>query len=296
MTAVASVEISKPEKALFPDGLTKAGLARYYERIAEVMLPHVRGRPVHMQRFPDGIEGEEIQQKQAPSYFPDFVTRARVRRKGGGSVEHVVIDKPETLVYLADQACVTPHVWLSRLDELDNPDQLVFDLDPARPDLKALREGARALHALLDDLGLAAYLKTTGSRGLHVVAPLDGAAGFDDARAFARAVAAHLAERMPQRFTVEQRKDRRGARIYIDTARNAYAQTAVAPYAARALPGAPVAAPLDWDELGRSEPQQFDTRAIVRRLARKQDPWADMQRRAGSLQHAHASFEEREAH
>ena len=112
----ATVRIPNPEKPLFPDGLTKAELAHYYERIAETMLPHVRGRPVHMQRFPDGIEGEEIQQKQVPDYFPDFVERARVRRKRGGSLEHVVIENKETLVYLADQAYITPHLWLSRVD------------------------------------------------------------------------------------------------------------------------------------------------------------------------------------
>src|SRR5919198_4369967 len=282
----AGVEISKPDKALFPDGTTKADLARYYERIAEVMLPHVRGRPVHMQRYPDGIDGEEIQQKQAPDYFPDFVTRARVKRKRGGSIEHVVIDKPETLVYLAGQACITPHVWLSRADALDNPDQLVFDLDPPDGHLAALRDGARALRDLLDEVGLHAYLKTTGSRGLHVVAPLDVRASFDDARAFARAVAEHIADRDPDRFTVEQRKDRRSNRVYIDTARNAYAQTAVAPYAVRALPGAPVAAPLEWEELGRADPQRFTARSIFRRLARKDDPWADFNRHAGSVMQA----------
>jgi bifunctional non-homologous end joining protein LigD len=238
---------------------------------------------VHMQRFPDGIEGPEIQQKQAPDYFPDFVARARVPRKRGGSVEHVVIENLETLVYLAGQACVTPHVWLSRTDALDNPDQIVFDLDPPRPDLPTLRHGARTLRRLLEDVGLRAYVKSTGSRGLHVVAPLDGRAAFDEARAFARAIAARLAEESPDRFTVEQRKDRRGGRVYVDVGRNGYAQTAVAPYAVRALPGAPVAAPLEWDELGRFEPQRFTIQNIFRRLSRRDDPWADMQDSAGSL-------------
>ena len=278
-----AVEISNPDKALFPDGLTKAELARYYERIAETMLPHVRGRPVHMQRFPDGIEGEEIQQKQAPDYFPEYVKRARVRRKRGGSVEHVVIENAETLVYLADQACITPHVWLSRIDKLDNPDQLIFDLDPPGHDLAPVRDAARALRELLDEVGLAAFLKTTGSRGLHVVTPLDRSSGFDDTRAFARELAALLAEREPKRFTVEQRKQKRRGRLYLDTARNAYAQTAVAPYAVRALPGAPVACPLDWREVGRVEPQQFTVRNIARRLARKDDPWAEIDGDARSL-------------
>lgn len=279
----AGVEISNPDKALFPDGLTKADLARYYERIAETMLPHVRGRPVHMQRFPDGIRGNEIQQKQAPDYFPNFVKRARVKRKRGGSVDHVVIENEETLVYLADQACITPHVWLSRIDKVDNPDQVIFDLDPPGPDLEPVRAAARALKELLEELGLAAYLKTTGSRGLHVVAPLDRRANFDETRAFARELAALLAEREPKRFTVEQRKEKRRRRLYLDTARNAYAQTAVAPYAVRALPGAPIACPLEWRELGRVEPRQFTVRNIARRLARKDDPWAEIRRDARSL-------------
>jgi len=269
-----AVEISNPGKALFPDGLTKADLARYYERVAETMLPHVRGRPVHMQRFPDGIDGEEIQQKQVPDYFPEFVRRERVRRKAGGSVTHVVIENPETLVYLVDQACITPHVWLSRIDRLDDPDQLIFDLDPPGRDLEPIRAAARARRELLEELGLAAYVKTTGSRGVHVVSPLERSAGFDDVRAFAREVAAVLAEREPGRFTVEQRKAKRRGRLYLDTARNAYAQTAVAPYAVRALPGAPVACPIDWRELGRVEPTSYTVRNLARRLARKDDPWA----------------------
>jgi bifunctional non-homologous end joining protein LigD len=291
VTTVASVEISNPEKALYPDGMSKRDLAGYYARIADTMLPHVRGRPVHMQRFPDGIDGERIDQKRAPEHFPDFVVRAHVPRKRGGSVEHVVIENAETLVYLADQACITPHVWLSRADRLDHPDRLVFDLDPPGTDLGALREGARALRSLYDQVGLAAYLMTTGSRGLHVVAPLDRSASFDEARAFARALAALLADREPERFTVQQRKERRGGRLYLDTARNAYAQTAVAPYAARALPGAPIACPLAWEELHRTTPQGFSVHNVFRRLARKHDPWEDIDRHAGSIAAARAKLD-----
>jgi bifunctional non-homologous end joining protein LigD len=288
VSASSSITISKPSKALFPDGMTKADLAGYYERVAAAMLPLVRGRPVHMQRFPDGIEGREIQQKQAPAYFPDFVTRARVPRKRGGSVEHVVIDKPETLIYLVDQACITPHVWLSRSEKLECPDRLIFDLDPPRPDPRVLRQGARALRSLLEDVGLSAYLMTTGSRGLHVVAPLDRSAGFGESRALARSLAQVLVARHPERFTLEQRKNRRGERLYLDTARNGYAQTAVAPYAVRALPGAPVATPLVWDELSRTGPQRFTARNVPRRLAAKGDPWGGIERDAAALSDARA--------
>jgi bifunctional non-homologous end joining protein LigD len=288
MTTVAGIEISHPDRVLFPDGTTKADLARYYERVAELMLPQVRGRPVHMQRYPQGIDGVAIQQKQAPDYFPAFVERARVPRKRGGAIEQVVIENTQTLVYLADQACVTAHTWLSRTGALDNPDQLIFDLDPSNGELAALRDGARALRELLHEVGLRAYLKSTGSRGFHVVAPLDASAAFDDARALARALAQQLVDREGESFTLEQRKNRRGQRVYVDLGRNAYAQTAVAPYAVRARPGAPVAVPLDWEELARAEPRRFTVHNVFRRLARKRDPWADIAERPGSVAAARA--------
>lgn len=278
-----SVTITRPGKVLFPDGLTKAGLASYYERVADVMLPHVRGRPVHMQRFPDGIDGPELQQKQVPDYFPGFVDRVEVPRRRGGTVTHATIESADTLVYLAGQACITPHVWLSRADRLDCPDQLIFDLDPPGGDLGPARAAARRLRSLLEEANLTPFLKTTGSRGYHVAAPLDRSRSFAEVRAFARAVAAELADRDPGRFTVEQRIAARGGRLYLDTARNGYAQTAVAPYAVRAIAGAPVACPLEWDELGRVDPQRFTVHNLFRRVARRPDPWADMARAAAQL-------------
>jgi bifunctional non-homologous end joining protein LigD len=291
MTAVAGVELSNPGKALFPEGITKADLARYYARVAPLMLPHVIGRPVHMKRFPDGIDGEEIQQKQVPRHFPPWVARATVSRRRGGSVEHVVIDSVRTLVYLANQACITPHVWLSTADAPERPDQLIFDLDPEVEDLAAMRAGARALRRLLEaEAGLTAFVKSSGSRGLHVVAPLDGSATSDEARAFAGTVAARLAEEDPARFTVEHRKERRGGRIYVDVGRNTYAQTAAAPYAVRALPGAPIAVPLSWEELGRFAPRRYGIGNVWRRLGRKADPWAGMADAAGSVAAARERF------
>jgi bifunctional non-homologous end joining protein LigD len=294
MTAV-DVEISNPDKVLFPgDGITKADLAAYYRRVAETMLPHLAGRPLHLQRFPDGIEGEEIHQKQVPDYFPDFVRRVEVPKKGGGTITQAVAENPETLVYLADQAVVTPHTWLSRADELDCPDQLVFDLDPPRGDLDAVRAAARALREILEEVGLFAFVKSTGSRGLHVVSPLDRSAGFDIARSFARDVAEVVAARDRGRLTTEQRKAKRRGRLYLDTARNAYAQTAVAPYAVRARRGAPLAAPLSWDEVGRKDfhPERYTLGNVFRRLSRKGDPWADMGRHARALSQSRDRLDE----
>jgi bifunctional non-homologous end joining protein LigD len=294
--SIAGVEISNPDKVLFPDdGITKEDLADYYARVADVMLPHLAGRPLHLQRFPDGIDGPEIQQKRVPDYFPDFVSRVEVPRKADDTeIIHAVAANADTLVYLADQACITPHAWLSRVDRLDHPDQLVFDLDPPRRDLDLLRDAARALRDVLVEIGLACCLKATGSRGLHVVCPLDRRADFDQVRAVARDVADLVAARDPDRLTTEARKGKRRGRLYLDTTRNAYAQTVVAPYAVRARPGAPVATPLDWDEVGKRdfEPGRYTVRNIFRRLSRKGDPWEDIGRHASSLSAARRRLDE----
>lgn len=282
-----SVELSNPGKVLFPDDkITKSELAGYYRRMAGRMLPYLRDRPLTMARYPDGIAGHRIVQKNVPDYFPAWVSRAEVKKEGG-TVRHVICDKPATLVYLASQACIEPHVFLSRTDRIDHPDQLVVDLDP--PDsggFDAARRCALWLRALLEgDLGVTCYVKTTGGHGLHVHVPLDRRAGFDQVRAFARDAAALLAGRHPDVLTLEQRKGKRGGRVYADIMRNAYAQTVVAPYAVRARPGALVATPLHWDEVddGRLSPGSFTLRTIAGRLDRADDPWAGMPRRRYGL-------------
>jgi bifunctional non-homologous end joining protein LigD len=279
------VELSRPGKLLFPDdGITKRDLAAYYEGVAELMLPHVRDRPVSMQRFPDGIAGEGFFHKQVPHHYPDWIPRVEVPKRGG-SVTHALIRNPATLVYLADQACITPHVWLSRADRLDVPDRMVIDLDPPGDDFGAVRSAARTVRDLLHELGLAPHLMTTGSRGLHLVVPLRRRARFGEVRHFARDVARLLAEREPGRFTVESRKAKRDGRLYLDTGRNAWAQTAVPPYAVRPRRGAPVATPLAWDELsdGRLNARRYHLRNLARRTARKDDPWRGIARRARTL-------------
>ena len=241
-----TIELSNAEKVLFPgDEITKGDLARYYRGVAGLMLPLLRDRPVSMTRFPDGITRHAIVQKNVPAYFPDWITRAWVRKEGG-SLQQVVIDKPATLVYLAGQACIELHAFLSRLDRIREPDQLIFDLDP--PDdhrFDDVRVCALRLGELLsDELGLPTFVKTTGGHGLHVHVPLTENEEFDAVREFARQVTALLAARNPDLVTTEQRKRKRGSRIYVDIMRNAYAQLAVAPYSVRARPGALVATPL----------------------------------------------------
>ncbi|HET6340789.1 MAG TPA: non-homologous end-joining DNA ligase [Gemmatimonadota bacterium] len=286
-----AVQVSSPDKVLFPkDGITKADLADYYARVADTMLPHLEGRPISMLRYPDGIDGESFFQKDVPDYFPDWIRRAKVEKEGG-TLEMMIAEEPAALVYLASQACVTPHVWLSRIDRPQRPDRLIFDFDPPGNEFGPVRDGARRMRDLLEELGLVPYVMTTGSRGLHVTVPLDRSANFDQVRAFARGCAELLVRRRPEQLTVEHRKAKRRGRVYIDTGRNAYAQTGVAPYAVRALPGAPVAAPLDWSELGRARPRSTTLANLFRRLGRKDDPWADMGRKARPLARAAGRLE-----
>ncbi len=280
-----TVRLSRPGKLLFPgDGISKGDLVEYYRSVAPRILPYLRDRPLVMGRYPDGISGEVIMQKNVPGYFPAWVTRAAVKKQGGTN-RQVVCDKPAILVYLANQACVELHVFLSRLAALDEPDQLVFDLDP--PDAghfgQACQAALRLRSLLEDELGLAAYVKTTGGKGLHVHVPLRPAEQFDAVRDFARQAADLLARRDPGGLTTVQRRDERGGRLYLDVMRNAYAQMVVAPYSVRGRPGAPVATPLHWDELGSVRPGQFTLRTVGARLDEGKDPWADMARRRRGL-------------
>ncbi|MGW2488068.1 non-homologous end-joining DNA ligase [Streptomyces sp. NPDC001606] len=251
-----TVAIQRPGKVLFPAGAgapeyTKGDLADYYRSVARYLLPHVRGRPLMLERYPDGVGGQRFMQKHTPEHYPDWITRAEVAKEGG-TVTHVVCDDTATLLHLADQACLTLHRWLSRTDRArgpDHPDRLVLDLDPPGEDFAPVREAAHWLHELLDDLGLPAAPMTTGSRGVHLVVPLDGRHHVDEVRRFARDLAEFAVSRHPDRLTTAARKDDRGDRLYLDVQRNAYAQTAVTPYTVRARPGAPVAVPLSWEQL-----------------------------------------------
>ncbi len=291
-----NVEITHPDRVLFPaDGITNGDLADYYAEVAPVMLPHLNGRPLTLTRFPGGIGEEGFVQQNFAGSLPDWMKRAEVARKGAkkgekkagkknSTVVHPVAQRREALLWMANRDSITPHVWLSRQRHLNTPDRLVFDLDPPDGGFAAVRAAARALAGVLDDLGLAAYVQTTGSRGLHVVTPLRGDAGFDTARQFARDVADLVADD-PAHRTCEMRKENRGDRVYVDVMRNAYGQTAVAPYAVRAYSGAPVATPLDWDELDTRSMRadRFTLRDVPKRMSERGDPWAHIRRRARSL-------------
>jgi bifunctional non-homologous end joining protein LigD len=266
------VNITRPEKVLFrEDGITKSNLIRYYQRISPWMLPYLEGRPLAMQRFPDGIDQPGFFQKAAAPYYPAWIKKATVP-KAGGTVRHVICDDQATLVYLANQACITPHVWLSRIENRQYPDQMVFDLDPSREDIGAVIDAAEWLKRVLDDLQLPAFLKATGSRGLHVTVPLRPEQDFDSVRGFARTVAEIVVSHDPGRYTLEQSKNKRHGRVFIDVNRNDYAQTAGAVYAVRARNGAPVAVPLSWNELRKNHfrPDSVTLQTVFARLIRSE--------------------------
>ncbi|PSM43121.1 ATP-dependent DNA ligase [Streptomyces dioscori] len=303
MTAVRAgrrtVEVHRPDKVMFPAGsggsggpgggeakeYTKADVVAYYREIAPFMLPHLRGRPLMLERYPDGLDGPKFMQKNVQNHYPDWIRRVEVPKEGG-TVLHPVCDDTATLVYLADQAALTLHRWLARVSSdgtADRPDRLVFDLDPSTDDFEPVRDTARLLGELLDHLRLPSALMTTGSRGLHVVVPLDGRHGFDEVHTFAKDVADTLTEAHPDRLTTEARKKDRGDRLYLDIQRNAYAQTTVAPFTVRARPGAPVAMPVAWDQLEDAElgPRRWTIADAVDQA--RTNPWSGLLRSGRAL-------------
>ena len=278
-----TISLSHGDRVVFPDsGVTKGEIVDYYRRVAPHMLPHLRGRPVMMQRVTDTIDGFVFYQKDISKHFPSWINRVTVP-KTGGTVTHVICDDAATLVYIANQGSITPHVWLSRADDLMRPDRMIIDMDPGAGGVADARFAAEAARELLLEVGLVPFLMATGSRGFHVVVPLRRAAVFDEVRAVAFGLAEVLARRSPERLTTEFRKSDRDGRLFLDCNRNAWAQTAVPPYAVRPRPGAPVAVPLAWDELASAQPDGWTVRTLEERLQRVPDPWTGFSRRARSL-------------
>jgi bifunctional non-homologous end joining protein LigD len=277
--------ITHPEKVLFPDdGITKGELASYYEAIASVMLPHIRGRPVTMERYPAGIDQKGFIQKDVTKGFPEWLERVEVPKKAGTS-HYPLANDVRSLLWTVNQNSITPHVWPSRIPDLDRPDLCVFDLDPSEDDPKQLRAAALLVRALLEELGLASWLKTSGSKGFHIVVPLDGESAFDTVYEFSGTVGAVLVKRDPDHLTQEFIKADRKGRILVDTGRNGFGATFAAAYAVRPKPGAPVSAPCTWPELesGSIEPRTFTLRTMRDRIAGVGDLWGDLGSRGQSL-------------
>jgi bifunctional non-homologous end joining protein LigD len=232
------------------EGITKDDIVEYYTEIAEAMVPHLKSRPLTLWRHPRGIGQKGFVQQDFGDSLPDWVDRVKVD-KADGTLVHPTADRRDALRWLANQNCIIVHSGLSKRDRLHQPDRIVFDLNPSTSDFAVVKATAWAFAGVLDDIGLASYVQTTGSRGLHVVTPIKVDADYDTVRQFAREVADVVAADDPDHRTVEVRKAKRGDRVYLDVMRNAYAQTAVAPYSVRAREGVPVATPLEWDELRR---------------------------------------------
>lgn len=291
-----ALEISNLDKVLFPrDGITKGDLIDYYTKIADVIIPHMKGRPLNMDRFPNGIDKKDFFQQSIPDGYPEWAGSATVPRKEGGEVTHIVCEDSATLAYMANLACVTPHIWLSRADKISFPDKMIFDLDPEEGFSQATSAAFR-IRDMMADIGLVSFVMTTGSRGLHIVIPLDRSEEFDPVRSFARTVSEVLARRHPEEMTVEQHKDRRGGRLFLDIARNSYGQTSVAPYSVRAKDGAPVATPLNWDELGdgKLNARTYSMSNIFHLLSERPDPWIEIYRHSQSLKKAKLKLEDLE--
>lgn len=278
--------ISHPEKVLFPDdGITKGELASYYARVAPVMLPHIRRRPVTMERYHRGIGAPGFFQKDVSKGFPEWLKRVEVP-KNEGSVNHPIVTDARSLEWLANQNSITIHVWPSRAPNLYKPDICVFDLDPA-PDfqLDALCRAALSLRDLLKELGLPSWIKTTGSKGFHIAVPLDAEADFATVARFAHRVGKLLVARDPENLTREFLKVDRQGRILVDTGRNDYSATFAAAYTVRARQGAPVSAPCTWDEVERGavSPGSFTIRNMTERIENVGDLWADLLKTKRSL-------------
>jgi bifunctional non-homologous end joining protein LigD len=285
MGARGRATITHGDRVLFPDdGITKADLADYYRSVGDTIVRHLARRPLMLQRFPDGIGAGGFYQKNVGRGVPDWIESVTVDKEGG-VVDHPLVDDVESLLALTNLSTVSFHRWLSRVDRLDRPDLVVIDLDPSSDDFDVVRRAARRTRALFEELDLAPYLQVTGSRGIHVVAPLNRSADTETVARFAYDAAELLAARYPDELTAAHRKADRGGRLYVDTARNGWAQTSVAPYSLRPRPGAPAAVPITWDELDDPalRPDGWTIATVPARLADSGDPWSAMSRHARSV-------------
>jgi bifunctional non-homologous end joining protein LigD len=280
-----TVAITHPDKVMFPDeGITKGELASYYEAIAPFMLPHIRKRPITMERYHRGIAAPGFFQKDVSKGFPEWLKRVEVP-KHGGTVHHPIANDTRSLLWLANQNSITIHVWATRAPKLYYPDICVFDLDPSIEEPKALAATALAVRDFLAKLGLPSWVKTSGSKGFHIAVPLDGKSNSGEVSRFAHTIGRTLVKLFPDSLTQEFHKKDRQGRIFVDTGRNEYSATFAAVYTVRARPGAPVSAPCTWEEVedGKVGPKSFRLRNMQQRVADVGDLWSEMLRSKRSL-------------
>lgn len=270
----ATLTFTHQDKMIFPEvGITKGDLLRFYERIAPRLLPHLRDRPMTVERFPEGLTGTEAPhfwQKNTPAYYPAWIPRVTLPSEDCQQVTYALVNDTATLLYLVNQGTLTFHPWLSRIQHLDQPDFVIFDLDPGAATFANAVVVAKYLHALLEEEKVASYLKTSGKTGLHIMVPWHHAAGYDAARDWAMGMALRAVAGLPDVATVERQKDRRQRKVYVDVLQNARGHHVVPPYVLRAVPQATVSTPLTWAELTSTlEPRRYNLKTIFRRLARQ---------------------------
>lgn len=282
-----TIETSNNDKVFFKgNGITKGDIIEYYRKVSDHILPHIKERPLNLHRAPDGLEGEDFYQQKASDYFPSWIKRVKVKKEDGSTIEHAVCDNESTLVYLADQACIALHIWLSRIGDIRKPDKMIFDLDPVDGEgFSCVKKAAKRLKDYFDRLKVETYIMTTGSKGIHLVISLKTEYDFDDVRDTAKKIAERLSEEYPGELTYHQSKAKRKGRLFLDYLRNSYGQTSVCPYSIRLKQDAPVATPLSWEELSKSglDAKSYDIKNIFRRLAKIEDPWKDIYRKKTSL-------------
>lgn len=289
------IEITNENKIYFPKDITKGELINYYLKISPIMTKHVKDRPLMLQRFPEGIAGEFFYQKNTPHYFPPWIETVKVTNKEDGETNYALCQNTATLVYLANFGTITLHTWLSKFNDLHKPDKLIFDLDPhSATDFPKVVKVALLLKELLEKLELNTYVMTTGSHGAHVVVPIQPKMDFKEVKMFADACANILLKQYPELVTMELRKDKRGTKIFIDTLRNQFGATAVAPYSVRGHPKAPIATPLEWKELENPKliSQTYNITNIFDRLKKMGgDIWKDFFKKRKSLKTARAKLD-----
>lgn len=288
-----NVQVTKSDFIFFPKSkITKGDLVDYYYRISDVMLPYLKNRALTMVRYPSGIDKEGFYQKDAPEYFPSWIKRIPIKKHEDGLTHYIVAQNRATIVFIANQGCITPHLWLSKIDKINCPDTLIFDLDPpenasGKVNFALVQQAAFLIKDILHEHGLVPFVKTTGSTGLHVVVPLKRRAGvdFDAVRAYARKIATLAIKQAPKILTLEVHKEKRGNRVFIDTLRNAFGQTAVAPYAVRPRENAPVAMPISWDEAAEKSltSQRYTIKNVFKHLEKYGDQWQEMNKYAAYI-------------
>lgn len=274
---VRGVRLSSPDKVLYDDqGITKAELAHYYESVADWILPYLARRPLSLVRCPQGEAGECFYQRHAHKGLPKAIKSVALAEKEGEQRTYLYLEDIEGLLSCVQFGTLEMHPWGSRIDSIDKPDWMIFDLDPDEGlDFARVRQAARDVRGVLESVGLKSFLKTTGGKGLHVTVPLERRHGWGEVKAFAEAVAKRIAEANPDHYVATMSKDRRRGRVFIDYFRNDRSATSVAPYSTRARSGAPVAVPLRWEELGKlNSPAKYAVANTPRRLAQiRRDPW-----------------------